>query len=310
LAVAGLVALALAAALYGWKSKRISERAAIVLIFIAALFELGTVTGQNFRHRETPGGFLQELGAQDDVVKFLRGQADFVRLEVDTDALPWNIGDWDGIDQFRAYLGGMTSNVALFEKERLDGGHLATMLFGLNYSTGRKPFRAGQQEVFRGNSGLNVYRNPEAFPRFWTTHQAVSAAAQDLIPRLRKADLRSEVFLIGATPALDRCGSSDDVRLLERHATRVVLEARMACRGMIVLSQTFFPGWKAEVDGRRGRLYEAYGVLQGVVVDAGSHRIEFRYRPASVYWGASLTILGIAMALLLAMRRTAFFQLH
>jgi hypothetical protein len=310
LAVAALVALALAAVLYGWKSKRISERAAIVLIFVTALFELGTVTGQNFRHRETPGGFLQELERHGDVVKFLREQPDFVRLEVDTDAIPWNIGDWDGIDQFRAYLGGMTSNVALFEKERLDGGHLATMLFALNYYAGSKPFRAGQREAFRGNSGLNVYRNPEAFPRLWTAHQAVSVAARDLIPRLQRADLRQEVFLTGATPALDRCGITDDVQMLERHAGRVVLEARMACRGMIVLSQTFFPGWKAYVDGRREPLYEAYGVLQGVVVDGGPHRIEIRYRPASVYWGASITALGLAMALLLAMRRAPPTPLH
>ena len=72
-----------------------------MLLSIAALFELGTVTGQSFRHRETPGGYLQALERHADVIAFLKKQSDFVRLEVDTDALPYNIGDWDGIEQFR-----------------------------------------------------------------------------------------------------------------------------------------------------------------------------------------------------------------
>jgi hypothetical protein len=144
-AVAAMAALAVAAVLYGWQSKPISERAAIALLSITALFELGTVTGQGFRHRETQGGYLPVLESHADVVDFLRKRSDFVRLDVDTDALPYNIGDWDGIDQFRAYLGGMTSNLVPFEIERLKGGAVASNLFGLNYAVGTKPFRAGHR---------------------------------------------------------------------------------------------------------------------------------------------------------------------
>jgi len=306
LAVAAMVALALAAVLYGWKSKRLSEQTAVTLLFITTLFELGTVMGANYRHRETPGGYLQELEKNGDIVDFLRKQSDFVRLEVDTNALHYNIGDWDGIDQFRGYLGGLTSNVARFEKERLDGGRLAIMLFSLNYFAGRQPIRSGQLLVFRGASGLNVYSNPEAFPRLWTVHQVFSTTTQDLIARLQSADLRRQVFLSGAGPTLELCRNTDDVQLVRRSATRVVFDANMGCKGMIILSQTFFPGWEAYVDGHQAPLYEAYGVLQGIVVDGGSHRIEVRYRPLVVYWGGVLTTLGLAAALLLVLPRAAF----
>jgi hypothetical protein len=197
----------------------------------------------------------------------------------------------------------MTSNVARFEKERLDGGRLAIMLFSLNYFAGRQPIRSGQLEVFRGASGLNVYRNPEAFPRLWTAHQVFSTTSEDLISRLHSADPRRQVSLIGKSPALELCSDADDVRLVHRDQTRVVFDAHMACKGMIILSQTFFPGWEASVDGHQASLYEAYGVLQGVAVDSGSHRIEVRYRPAAVYWGGALTSLGLVAALLLALPR-------
>jgi hypothetical protein len=277
LAIFGVVALALAALLRAWQLRALSNRAAIALVAILVLFELGTVHG-NYPHRDAPGSSLAALRENRDVVDFLRRQADLVRVEIGADGVPYNIGDWDGIDQFRAYLGGMTANVARFEIDRLNGGRLAPQLFALTYFVGPKPIRPDQQEVFRGKSGLNVYRNPGAFPRAWTVHEGQPGLA------------------------LDRCSAPDDVRVVERADTRILLQANLSCKGAVVLSQTFYPGWQARIDGRRVPLHEVYGALDGVVADAGAHRIELRYRPASVYWGAGLTALGFAAVAVLALR--------
>jgi hypothetical protein len=300
-AVAALVALSLAALLHSWKLRVLSNSTAVGLLFVVVLFELGTVTGADYRHREAPGGFLAKLESNGDVVEFLRNQPDFVRIEVDTEAVPYNIGDWEGIDQFRAYLGGMTWNVAQFEIDRLKGGRLSSMLFALNYYLGRDPIRSGQAEVFRAGSGLRVFRNPEAFPHFWTVHEAVSVKISELIPRLQSADLRRQVLLPQSAPALEKCANGDGGKLLQRHDAFVLLEVNMACKGMFVLSETFFPGWDATIDGSSIPIYEAYGVLRGVVVDAGIHKIEFRYHPLTVYCGAFLTAVGLVAALLLAL---------
>jgi Bacterial membrane protein YfhO len=303
LAMLGVVALALAALLYAWTSKRISESVGVGLCFVLMLLELGTATGSNFRDRDHPGGFLAELQRNRDVVEFLRKQPDFIRLEVGTEGLPFNIGDWDGIDQFRAYLGGMTNNVARFEDDRLKGGRLATMLFALNYFAGPASIRPEQELVFQGASGLNVYRNPNAFPRTWTVHTGSRVDVRKLIPALRNTDLRNRVFLTEPVPRFEECAGSDEVRSLERSDDRVRLEARMACSGMVVVSQTYFPGWDARVDGRATHLYEAYGALQGFVVPPGTHEVELLYRPRSVYGGAALSIAGMVASLLLAFGR-------
>jgi hypothetical protein len=299
-AVVAIAALAISAVLYGWKWKRLSERTAIVLLSITALFELGTVTGQGFRHRESPGGYLQLLDQNADVVAFLRRQPDFVRLDVDTDVVPYNIGDWYGIDQYQAYLGGVTSNLVPFGIDMLGGGRLANELFGLNYAVGRKAFRSGQVEVFQGSSGLNVYRNPEAFPRLWTVHQISSVSAGDLVSRLKSAGLRHEVLLTAPGPELERCTDADDVKLLHRDATHIAIAAHMGCQGMIIVSQTYYPGWEATVDGHPASLYEVYGALQGITAAEGIHRIDVHYRPLSVYWGSFLTAAGLGASLVLA----------
>jgi hypothetical protein len=300
-AVAALAALAVAIVLHGWHLKRLSERAAITLLSLTALFELGTVTGQGYRHRDAPAGPLQVLDKYTDVVSFLRKQPDLVRLDADTDALPYNIGDWDGIDQFRAYLGGMTSNLVPFEIERQKGGKLTSELFGLNYAVSNKPMRPGLTEVFHGAAGVNVYREPEAFPRVWTVHQLYSVTRDDLVTQLKSRDLRNQALLIGPAPPLDQCKASDQVTLLKRDAGDITIEAHMACKGMVVLSQTDFPGWQATVDGNPASIEEAYGVLQGVVAPVGTHRIDFHYRPFTVYCGGLLTAVGLGSALLLAL---------
>ena len=79
----------------------------------------------------------------------------------------------------------------------------------------------------------------------------------------------------------------------------------MACRGMVILSETFFPGWQATVDGRAAPIYEADGTLRGIVVEGGTHQIEMRYRPMSVYAGAFLTALGLLTALMWRFRLLA-----
>ncbi len=65
---------------------------------------------------------------------------------------------------------------------------------------------------------------------------------------------------------------------------------------MVIAGETYGPGWQASVDGKPARLYEVYSALRGVVVDAGRHRVEMRYRPKSVFFGAIMTALGIAAA--------------
>jgi uncharacterized membrane protein YfhO len=67
---------------------------------------------------------------------------------------------------------------------------------------------------------------------------------------------------------------------------------------MVVLSDTWYPGWEAWVDGKPARIYEVYGALRGVVVEKGDHRIEMRFRPRSVYLGLAMTLAGLLGGLL------------
>lgn len=296
LAVFGLVALALAALLWACRSQRISFAGLSAAAILLMLFELGTLYGPGYPHRDAAAGYLAELGRDRDIVEFLRAQPDFTRLEVNVEDVPYNIGDWEGIDVMQSVLPSLTVNVARYMGDASLAQDLAPRLFALSHYLGRAPIRDGQTELFRGRSGLAVYRNPAVQPRAWTVHQATAVPEKDLPARAKAGEVSQEVFLAGDAPALEACRESDRIRNLARSTNAIRLEAEMACRGMVILSDTYFPGWRAKVDGAEVPIYAAYGVLRGVVVEAGVHRLELEYRPDLLRLGALLSSAGVCAA--------------
>jgi uncharacterized membrane protein YfhO len=103
------------------------------------------------------------------------------------------------------------------------------------------------------------------------------------------------------------------VELIEHDADRLAIRAEMGCDGTVVLSDTFYPGWRARVDHQAAGIFPVNGAMRGVAVGRGSHTVTMRYRPLSVYLGAGLTLLGVAIALTLwvaGSRKTDASALH
>jgi Bacterial membrane protein YfhO len=96
-----------------------------------------------------------------------------------------------------------------------------------------------------------------------------------------------------ATPAGTVLAQSDQLQ-----QGRVAASVRMRRAGVVVLSASFDPGWTATVDGRRQRTEMVAPALLATTVNAGAHRIIFRYRGWQDY--PLLFALGAATLLALA----------
>jgi Bacterial membrane protein YfhO len=286
----------LAALLLAWRRGRLSLRAAGVLLTLLMCFEIGGVTGFFFRNLGQPGYFLDRMDETSDIARFLSRQPFPVRVEMDRDLIAFNWGDWFGIDAFAGYCG-VTRNII-----EQYGESAFTGLFAINYYIGPKPARDGQVEIFQGAGGLKVYRDPNSRPRVWVVHEALQISGPKAVAAALISpdfDPSRRTFLLTPAPQLETCGLPDQVRIVDRNPDRLVIEADLGCRGMVIAGETYDPGWHATVDGRPSRIYEAYSALRGVAVDAGRHRVEMRYRPRSVLLGAILTAIGIAGAAVL-----------
>jgi hypothetical protein len=233
------------------KARRI-QCAAVFILFLAE----AVGAAPRLALLDRPGGYLKAMEAQADIAAFLRQQPEWFRVSVDEAAVPYNFGDWWGIEEFGGYVVSLPRNV--FRKV---GSDEARKLFGIRYHVAREPARPGQVRVFDSRSGLKVYRDPEIAQPLWSS-----------------------------------CGAADQFHIVVREPDRFAVEADMSCAGLMVSGDPRLSGWRASVDGNRGVIQEYAGVVRAVAVPAGRHRIEFRYRPVSLYWGAACTGLGLLVA--------------
>jgi uncharacterized membrane protein YfhO len=75
--------------------------------------------------------------------------------------------------------------------------------------------------------------------------------------------------------------------------------------GVLVLSDTAYPGWQATVNGRAAEVYRANYAYRAVILDAGAHEVVYRYRPLSFFGGAAISaVAGIAALAAIVLRWT------
>ncbi len=285
-AITALAAALLAGLLSAVRSGTIGSRSASVLLVMLAMLEIGSVAGRNWHNRDFPWQFWPQLSRDQDIANFLRSRPVPFRVELNDHDVPYNFGDWYGIETYFGYVS--SAPAALM---RIEGDQRARALLGVQYYVGKGAAQAGQPAIFSSPSGIKVFETPGATPRVRAVHDVIGISDAKAAGRQLNDpvfDLSRSAFVIGYPPKLEKC-EGDRVRLVRHDPQRVVIEAAMNCRGMVVLGDGYSKDWIATVDGKRAPLYAAYSVIRGVPVDAGNHRIEFRYRPVSVYLGALLT---------------------
>jgi hypothetical protein len=296
--ITAFVAVLLAGLMAGLRSGGISARAGSVAVLGLVLFELGNVTDYWLPSTtdRTRTRYLSKLTTHVDAARYLKARGEFARFSYDEKEIPYNIGDWFGIEAFNAYAASVPASLWAHDifSERVQN------ILGIRYYLGKTPARPDQQEVFKGEA-VNVYENPNAFPRVWSVHQSRKVLdekhAHDLLAD-EGFEARKEVFLIGEVPPHLASCTGDEVWMPRHEPNFVRVEAQMQCRGIVILSDTWFPGWRATVDGKPAKIDRAYGMVRGVLVESGNHSIEMRYRPLSVYLGGALSLLaaGIVIA--------------
>jgi hypothetical protein len=289
----GVPLAALYAVLFGslfllWVNGRIRNNAVGYWLVALLIFEIGNVTQFLYPNTEAGWNVLNGLTRNRDIARFLRDHLEDGRFDVNATDVPHNLGDWEDLDQYNGYTG-VTVNIA-----RMAFNTNSRELFGVRYYIANKPRTEGETPVFQGSSGLKVYAEPPAFPRAWSVKHVERVDNQTLIPGLLAGNtpeyLRNNAFLSGDKVTLETCGGEDTVTYKKIRPTSYIVDTEMRCKRMVVVGNTYFPGWTVRVDGRPTRMYEVDRALSGFVVPGGKHKVEVAYRPASVFVGAALSI--------------------
>jgi uncharacterized membrane protein YfhO len=84
---------------------------------------------------------------------------------------------------------------------------------------------------------------------------------------------------------------------------RIDIQVRAAAPALLVLSDLFYPGWEATVDGRPAEILRANYAMRALAIPKGAHEVRFLYRPASFRAGVAASAAGcLALACLVSWR--------
>jgi hypothetical protein len=163
----------------------------------------------------------------------------------------------------------------------------------------------GLRVAYRGNDGV-VYSNSDALPRvFVVDHQETvrgGAAALQAVtaPGFDGRGVAVTETPLAGLPQASSAAPAGGARLASYGAQRIVIQASASARSLLVLTDDFYPGWTATVDGHPARVQRVDYLLRGVGLGPGHHTIVLRYQPASWRIGliiSLLSLLGVLAAL-------------
>jgi hypothetical protein len=158
------------------------------------------------------------------------------------------------------------------------------------------PDQPGFSAVYRG-ADADVYRNDRAATRTFVPGRVVT--------RKTEAGVFSVLSAAGFDPAnkavvetSSRIAAAAGKAVIVRDdPERVEVMARLSRGGLVALADAFDDGWRVQVDGKTAEQLRVDGVLRGVVVPAGSHRVSWRYRTPGLARGVALSGIGVGALL-------------
>jgi uncharacterized membrane protein YfhO len=120
----------------------------------------------------------------------------------------------------------------------------------------------------------------------------------------RSIDLRQELVILSKDGIdLSEKNVKGRVRLLSYNSNKVSFECETQSNAFLYVSDAYYPGWKAYLDGKEARIYRANLAFRAIYIPRGTHTVLFVYRPLSFYVGCCLTVFGLLASLFLLTRR-------
>ncbi len=182
-------------------------------------------------------------------------------------------------------------------------------------------------------NGVFIYRNAYASPRSWVAHRSVPAESDWLAQLEAMPELDCVVIVDNAgeshasgrgteeqgsrgaeeqgsilpdpsaplpTPRAEPRGeacSPTPAKITTYSPDRIEIETTLESPGWLVLSEIWYPGWQAMVNGQPRPVVRVDGLLRGVyLAQPGQNQVTLEYRPKSVAWGgwiSALTVVGL-----------------
>ena len=144
---------------------------------------------------------------------------------------------------------------------------------------------------------VKIFQNITNLPRAFLSSKAVKVSDEEIVKIFQNQRLDSnEIIYLNEelNKPLDNVKyTGNEVKVTDFQPNSVKLEAESKGNSVLFLSEVYYPEWKAYVDGKETRIYQAFGLFRAIYLEKGTHRIEFVFNPAKFYVGAAITVFTV-----------------
>jgi hypothetical protein len=172
--------------------------------------------------------------------------------------------------------------------------------------TWRKELYAPSDIIYQEPAGKDttyVHRLRTVAPRAWLVYQAEQPADDQALARLDAPDFDpGQAALLAPGPARTLSplpsGQAGTVQVTRRAPGSLELDVTSPAEALLVLSETYYPGWQARLDDSATSVERVDYTLRGVFIAAGQHHLQLSFQPASWLWGSVIS--GITLLTVVA----------
>ena len=248
-----------------------------------------------YRIMDTTRGLDQELTIRNGIQKV--GGYDNVLLSEYNEFMNLLTGDKDKVLHIEHSLGFDELNATkiknykildllnvryIFAEERLENDNLKLVYNATVY--------INRWDVYRD---VKVYENKEVLPRAYIVRNAKIVDEDNILEEILKINPKQEVIIEQEHKHLQNPGEFKEAEIVFYSPNKITINVSLDNPGFLVLSEIYYPGWKAYDNGKKVKVLKANYILRAIYLEEGEHMVEFRYDPLSYKIGKIITIISL-----------------
>ncbi len=168
------------------------------------------------------------------------------------------------------------------------------------------PFKIAAEDielVYRTNTQPEyyVYQNNSVFPRVYVVNNyQVIPLVTDTLKFLTSQKLKPNTVILEKNLGNRKFKEATSQAKITNYRNQTVeIETDMKEDGILVLSDSYYPGWKAYVDGRETEILAANINQRAIILEKGEHKVEFVFKPKSFITGAIISLTSVIFLILI-----------
>ncbi len=166
--------------------------------------------------------------------------------------------------------------------------------------------------AFRSHTAA-MWENKSVMPRAFMVHTAEVSSDAQTLSQMQQPDFRPDETLLlneplplGGSNAAPQQKPNDQVQITQYQSERVAINVNASTPGYLVLTDSWYPGWVATIDGKDASIVRADYIFRALAIPVGEHTVVFEYHPASFAIGAVIS--GLSLIVCIGLAVAAYFR--